>query len=59
MEQNYVTITLCIGNESVPKIMHRVKLRHRIYGHNTIAILWVQHDIMRRVKLRRFVVLFK
>jgi len=25
---------------------HKVKWRHRIYGHKTIAILWVQRDIM-------------
>jgi len=27
-------------------IIHRVKRRHRVFGHNTIAILWVQNDIM-------------
>jgi len=36
-----------------------VEWRHTVYGHHTIAIMWVQHDIMRRVKWRRFLVLFK
>jgi len=27
--------------------VHVVKCRHRVCGHDTIAILWVQHDIMR------------
>ena len=40
-------------------LIHRVKWRHRIYGYSTIAILWVYHDIMRWVKWRRFIVLFK
>ena len=40
------------GKERLPvkvqgKGIHRVKLRHRVYGHDTIAILWVQHDGMR------------
>ena len=40
--------------------VHRViKWRHRIYGHDTIAILWVWHDIIRRVKRWRLIVLFK
>jgi len=39
--------------------VHSVKWRHRVYGHDTIAILWVQQDIICRVKWRRFVVLFK
>jgi len=30
--------------------IHRVKWRHSIYGHDTIAILWVSHDIMCGVK---------
>ena len=38
---------------------HRVKWRHRVYGHDTIAILWAEHEIMRRVKWRRFIALFK
>ena len=40
-------------------VIHRVKLRHEIFGHNTIAILWVQRDMMLSVKWRRFIVLFK
>ena len=43
----------------IPKFIHRVKWRHRVYGHDTIAILWVQHDILRWVKWRRFIVLLK
>ena len=39
--------------------INRVKWRHRIYRHDTIAILWVQHNIMWAVKSRRFIVLFK
>ena len=39
--------------------IHRMKWRHRIYGHDTIAILWVQHGIMCGVKGRRFIVFFK
>jgi len=38
--------------------IHRAKWRHRIYCHETIAILWVQHGIMCGVKDRRFIVLF-
>ena len=30
-------------------VTHRVKWRHGIYGHDTFAILWVQHDIVGRV----------
>jgi len=29
-----------------PAATHRMKWRHRICGHDTIAILWVWHDIM-------------
>jgi len=47
-----------IGNETADTV-YRVKLRHRVYGHDTIAILWVQQVIIFRVKWRRFVVLFK
>ena len=41
------------------KYNYRVKWHHRVYGHNTTTILWVQHDIMRWVKWQRFIVLFK
>jgi len=40
------------------EIIHRVKLRHRIYGLDTTAILWVWHGIMCGVKGRKFIVLF-
>jgi len=33
--------------------------RHRVYCHDTFAILWVLHDTMHGVKWRRFIVLFK
>jgi len=36
-----------------------VKWRHRVYGHDMIAILCVYHDKMRWVKMRRVIVLFK
>jgi len=42
-----------------PVYIHKVKLGHRIYGHKTIAILWVYHSIMHGVNGRRFVALLK
>ena len=45
-----------ISNSSA---IYRVKWRHRVYGHDTIDILRVLHDLMRWVKWRRFIVLFK
>jgi len=39
--------------------VHGAKWRHRVYGHDTIAILWAYHDTMRSVKWRRFIVLFE
>jgi len=39
--------------------MHTVKWRHRVCGHDTIAILWVKHDVMRWLEWRRFIMLFK
>ena len=39
--------------------IHWVKRRHIIYGHDTIAILWVQLGMMCGVKGKRFNVLFK
>jgi len=33
--------------------------KHKIYGHDTIAILWVQHGIMCGIKGRKVIVLFK
>ena len=40
-------------------IIQRVKWRHRIYGHDPIAILWAWLGIMCGVKGRRVIVLFK
>ena len=45
--------------ESTPVRIHRMKWRHRIYGHDTIAILWVWNAVMSGDKGRRFIVLFK
>ena len=41
------------------KPIDKVKCRHRIYGYETVAILWVYHDIMCGVNGRRFIALFK
>ena len=40
-------------------LTHRVKLRNRIHGHDTIAILWVKHGIMLAINGRRFIMLFR
>jgi len=42
------------GPDSLCQITHRVKWRHRIYGHDTIAILWVWNDVMNWDKGRSF-----
>ena len=39
--------------------VHRMKWRHRIYGHDTFAILWVQLGVMCGVNGWRFTMLFK
>ena len=51
-----VCVRLCAW--AITLHMHRAKWRHRVYGHDTIAILWVQRDVVRWVKWRRFIVLF-
>ena len=46
-------------NISCLNTIHGVNWRHRIYGHNTFAILWVELGIMCGVNGWRFTVLFK
>jgi len=62
-ENSAMNVSVCVSVRlhvclSVRSHIHRMKWRHRIYGHDMIAILWVKHDIMRGIKGRRFIVLF-
>jgi len=50
---------LCSVATRLLAMIHGVKWRHRIYDHDRNAILWVWYGIMRGVKGRRFIVLFK
>ena len=43
----YIMSLSVVGLLRHAPVIHGVKRRHRVYGHDTIAILWVQHDIMR------------
>ena len=48
-----------LKDEIFRSLIHRVKWRHRIYGHDTIAILWVWNAVLSGDKGQRSIVLFK